>query len=63
MSLKDMKEGKISSDKKWMAITGIVLSSLGIILMIYNIANPSRNEELIKNITEKFNLENEFIFK
>ena len=34
MSLKDMKEGKISSEKKWMAITGIVLSGLGIVMMI-----------------------------
>ena len=63
MSLKDMNEGKISSEKKWMAILGIVLSGLGIALMFYNLANPTRNEELIKNITEKFNLENEFIFK
>ena len=63
ISLKNMNEGKISSEKKWMAITGIVLSALGIILMIYNLANPTRNEELIKSITEKFNLENEFIFK
>ncbi len=55
ISLRDMKEGKISSEKKWMAITGIVLSALGIILLIYNIANPTRNEELIKRITEQFN--------
>lgn len=63
MSLKDMNEGKISSEKKWMAIAGIVLSILGLAFMIYNIANPTRNEELIKKITEQFNLENEFIFK
>lgn len=63
MSLKDMKEGKISSEKKWMAITGIVLSGLGIVMMIYNIANPTRNEELIKQITDKLNLQNEFILK
>lgn len=63
MSLKDMKEGKISSEKKWMAIAGIVLSVLGLAFMIYNIANPTRNEELIKQITDKFNLENEFILK
>ena len=63
ISLKDMKEGKISTEKKWMAITGIVLSVLGIAFMIYNLANPTRNEQLIKDITEKFNIQNEFIFK
>ena len=63
ISLKDMKEGKISSEKKWMAIMGIVLSVLGLAFMIYNIANPTRNEELIKQITDKLNLENEVIFK
>ncbi len=63
ISLKDMKEGKISSEKKWMAITGIVLSVLGLAFMIYNIANPSRNQEIINKITEQFNVQNEFILK
>lgn len=41
MSYNDMKNGKISSDKKWMAITGIVLSVLGLLFMVYNFINPN----------------------
>lgn len=57
-----MKEKSVVK-KKWMAIVGIVLSILGLAFMIYNIANPNRNQELIDKLTKQFNLENEFIFK
>ncbi len=55
-SLNYMKEGKISSEKKWMAIAGIVLSAIGIIQMIYNFINPAHNQEIIKEISDKFNI-------
>lgn len=62
-SLQLMKEGKISSDKKWMAIAGIILSSIGLVLWIYNILNPANTEEIIRKVTEKLDLENAFLFK
>ena len=59
MSLKDMKEGKISSEKKWMAIAGIVLSVIGLAQLVYNLINPAHNQEIVNNIMEKFNITNE----
>ena len=53
MALKDMKEGKISSEKKWMAITGIVLSALGLIQMVNNFVNP--NPDVQRRVDEIFN--------
>ena len=61
ISLKDIKDGKISSEKKWMAIMGIILSVLGIGLLIYNLIDPSRSQEIIDKLTKQFN--NEFICK
>ena len=50
MSLKNMNDGKISSEKKWMAIIGIVLSCIGIIQMVYNFIHP--NQEIINKVNE-----------
>ena len=50
MSLKDMNDGKISSEKKWMAIIGIVLSCIGIIQMVYNFIHP--NQEIVNEVNE-----------
>ena len=52
-SLNDMKEGKIDSKNKWMAITGIVLSCLGLVQMVYNFINP--NQEIMDKINDFFN--------
>ena len=54
MSLRDMKEGKISSEKKWMAIVGIVLSCIGLIQLVYNFMYPQHNQEIINNFTKQF---------
>ena len=61
MSLKNMNEGKISSEKKWMAIFGIVLSVLGIAFLIYNLMYPERNQQIVEEIMKK--IQNEFLFK
>ena len=58
-SLMNMNAGKISSEKKWMAITGIVLSAIGIIQLVYNLMYPAHNQELIKQITVQFNIKYE----
>lgn len=42
-SLQKINRGETSSDKKWMAIIGIILSILGICMMIYNFINPNEN--------------------
>ena len=47
-----MEEGKISNEKKWMAIAGIVLSCIGLIQLVYNIMYPQHNQELIDNLTK-----------
>ncbi len=52
-SLKDINEGKISSDKRGLAIAGIILSSLGLLLMVYNFFNP--NQEVVNKVNEIFN--------
>ena len=59
MSLRDMKEGKISSEKKWMAIAGIVLSAIGLIQLVYNLMYPAHNQEIVNDIMNKLNLPNE----
>lgn len=50
IALKDMNEGKISSEKKWMAIVGIVLSCIGLIQMVNNFVHP--NQEVVDKINE-----------
>lgn len=52
-SLNQMKEGKISSEKKWMAIVGIVLSAIGLIQMVYNFIHP--NQEIVNKVNELLN--------
>ena len=54
-SLQQMKEGKISSDKKWMAIVGIVLSAIGIFQMIWNLTHLNESTQRIQDIVDKFN--------
>ena len=48
--LNQMKEGKISDEKKWMAIAGIVLSVIGLIQMVYNFIHP--NQQIINKVNE-----------
>lgn len=52
-SLNQMKEGKISSEKKWMAIVGIVLSAIGLIQMVYNFIHP--NQDVVNKVNELLN--------
>ena len=54
LALRDMKEGKISSDKKWMAIAGIILSCIGLVQLVYNFMYPQHNQELIDKFTKSF---------
>lgn len=50
MSFNDMKSGKISSNRKWMAIVGIIFSAFGIVTLLYNLFNP--NQDIVKMIEE-----------
>lgn len=52
MALRDMSAGKISDEKKWMAIVGIILSVIGLIQMVINIIHP--NQDVINRINELF---------
>ena len=54
-SLQQMKEGKISSEKKWMAIVGIVLSAIGIFQMIWNLTHLNESSQRVQDIIDKFN--------
>ncbi len=54
-SLQQIKEGKISSDKKWMAIAGIVLSSIGLIQMVWNFTHLQENTNRIQDVINQFN--------
>ena len=58
-SLNNMKEGKIGSEKRGLAIAGIVLSIIGLLVWGYNIINPGNNQEMVNKITEQFNLDYE----
>lgn len=50
MAYNDIKNGKIKSDKKWMAILGIILGALGIITLFMNLINP--NQEIVELVEE-----------
>ncbi|MBR3660333.1 MAG: DUF4190 domain-containing protein [Bacilli bacterium] len=58
-SLKDMKDGKISSERKWMAIVGIIFSVIGVVQLFYNLMYPAHNQEIVNNIMDKLNIPNE----
>lgn len=54
-SLQQMKEGKISNDKKWMAIVGIVLSVIGIVTMIWNFTHMDQANQRVQDLINQFN--------
>ena len=54
MSLQDMKNGKIDSKNKWMAILGVILSAIGIIQMIYNLTHIDEATKRINDIIEQY---------
>lgn len=54
-SLQQMKEGKIKSDKKWMAIVGIVLSVIGLVQMIWNFTHLDQSQQRIEDLIKQFN--------
>ena len=54
-SLKQMNEGKISNEKKWMAIAGIVLSAIGLITMIWNFTHMDQANQRVQDLINQFN--------
>ena len=54
-ALQQMKDGKISSKNKWMAIVGIVLSAIGIVQMIWNLTHIDEANQRIQDIISKVN--------
>ena len=54
-SLQQMKEGKISNDKKWMAIVGIVLSAIGLVQMIWNFTHIDQANQRVQDLMNQFN--------
>ena len=54
-SLQQMKEEKISNDKKWMAIVGIVLSVIGIVTMIWNFTHMDQANQRVQDLINQFN--------
>lgn len=56
MSLVNMQNGKISSEKKGLAIAALILSILAILSGIFNLFTPNYNKEIIDNIENQFNI-------
>ena len=54
-ALQQMKDGKISSKNKWMAIVGIVLSAIGIVQMIWNFTHMNESNQRVQDIIDKIN--------
>ena len=54
-SLQNMKDGKISNEKKWMAIAGIVLSAIGLVQMIWNFTHMDQANQRVQDLMNQFN--------
>lgn len=53
-SLQQMKEGKISNEKKWMAIVGIVLSAIGLVQMVWNFTHIDQANQRVQDLMNQF---------
>ncbi len=56
ISLINMQNGKISSEKKGLAIAALILSILAILCGIFNFFTPNYNKEIIDDIENQFNI-------
>lgn len=54
MSLNNIKKGKVEPKNKWMGITGIVLSCLGLVITIINIVQMINGTNQIYNIMKRY---------
>ena len=56
ISLVNMKDGKISSEKKGLAIAALIISILAVCSGIFSISLPNYNQEIIDNVKDQLNI-------